>query len=112
MNRNVLVEVIVRVVYATVGLKVGEVPLVMSKVVLDGDLIVLDMARVSPPWVLAIVDLVGLVEAVRYQTALEVEIVVGMGYVMESLMILLSVHRVILDTWEKPVISAALTAQS
>ena len=43
---------------------------------------------------------------------LEEEIAVDMGYVMESLMILLSVHRVILDTWEKPVISVALTAQS
>ena len=60
MNKNVLVEVIVRVMYATVGLKVGEVRLVVSKVVPDGDLIVPDMAPVSPPWVLAIVDLVGL----------------------------------------------------
>ena len=49
MNKNVLVEVIVRVMYATVGLKVGEVQLVMSKVVPDGDLIVPDMAPVSPP---------------------------------------------------------------
>lgn len=49
VNRNVLVEVIVRVMYATVGLKVGEVQLVMSKVVPDGDLIVPDMAPVSPP---------------------------------------------------------------